>query len=40
MYYSGSQTYNYTKERRVGLLEDLLAAVKDTDMIIDLEVST
>ena len=30
--------YNYTRERNVGLLEDLFTAVKDTGMIIDLEV--
>ena len=35
---SGKQTYNYDKERDVGLLEDLLKAMNNTDMIIDLEV--
>jgi len=37
-YHSGKQTYNYDKERPVGLLEDLFKAMTGTDMIIDLEV--
>ena len=40
MHCLGNQIYKYDKERNVGLLEDLLMAMKDTNMIIYLEVST